>query len=84
MKNKSDSKKKICETPCMYSNDAQPENVTEQINRYGTYNIQPTNSSDNTYPAIAQGLDKKEAERLEKEKDRWLKEDSKVPQRPGN
>ena len=54
------------------------------VNRYGTYNIQPTNSSDNTYPAIAQGLDKKEAERLEKEKDRWLKEDSKVPQRPGN
>lgn len=68
----------------MYSDDAQPENATEQLNRYGTYNIQPTNNTDNTFPAIAQGLGKKEAERLEKEKDRWLKEDSKVPQRPGN
>lgn len=84
MKNQSDKKKKICETPCMYSNDAQPGNVTEQINRYGTYNIQPTNCQGNTFPAIAQGLSKDKIEKLEKEAERWLKEDSKVPQRPGN
>lgn len=28
----------------------------EQVNKYGTYNIQPTNDSDNIYPEIAQGL----------------------------
>lgn len=42
----------------------QPENVFEQINKYGTYNIQPTNDSVNEYPAIAQGLsDKSKKER---------------------
>ena len=33
----------------------QPENVYELINKYGTYNIQPTADSDNQYPTIAQG-----------------------------
>lgn len=38
----------------------QPQNTIEQINKYGTYNIQPTNDSDNSFPKIAQGLAKRE------------------------
>ena len=34
----------------------QPETVSEQLRKYGTYEIQPTNDSDSDYPAIAQGL----------------------------
>ena len=30
----------------------------EQVNRYGTYNVQATNDTDNVFPAIAQGLPK--------------------------
>lgn len=78
------NKDKEIKTPSMLDNDGQPKNAFEQVNFYGTYNIQPTQSSDNTYPAIGQGLDFESAERLEKEAERWLKEDSKKPQRPGN
>lgn len=34
---------------------SQPENVSELLNKYGTYEIQPTADSDNFYPTIAQG-----------------------------
>lgn len=34
----------------------QPKTCFEQINKYGTYEIQPTADSDNKYPEIAQGL----------------------------
>lgn len=30
----------------------------DMINEYGTYEIQPTANTDNTFPAIAQGLPK--------------------------
>ena len=33
----------------------QPENVFELINKYGTYEIQPTDDSDNKFPTISQG-----------------------------
>lgn len=33
----------------------QPENCFELINKYGTYEIQPTNDSDNKFPTISQG-----------------------------
>lgn len=36
----------------------QPEDAFEQIRKYGTYNIQPTNDADREFPAIAQGLAK--------------------------
>lgn len=36
-----------------------PESCCEYVNKYGTYNIQPTADSDYDYPAIAQGLPKK-------------------------
>lgn len=32
-----------------------PESCEEQINCYGTHNIQPTANTDNDFPAIAQG-----------------------------
>ena len=34
----------------------QPENSFELVNKYGTYEIQPTNDSDNIFPTISQGL----------------------------
>lgn len=34
----------------------QPETALELINKYGTYNIQPTADTVNRFPAIAQGL----------------------------
>ena len=40
-----------------------PKNVFEQINKFGTYNIQPTADTDNDYPAIAQGCPKAVRER---------------------
>lgn len=41
----------------------QPETVYEMLHKYGTYEIQPTNDSDNEYPAIAQGLPNEAAHR---------------------
>ena len=34
--------------------NTQPDDVTELVNKYGTYNIQPTSASDNEFPAIGQ------------------------------
>ncbi|MBE6762259.1 MAG: hypothetical protein E7551_08245 [Ruminococcaceae bacterium] len=45
-------------TPSSNSVHGQPKNAFELINKYGTYNIQPTNDSDNEFPKIAQGLPK--------------------------
>ena len=39
---------------------SQPETVYELLNKYGTYEIQPTADSDNDFPKIAQGLPKQE------------------------
>ena len=39
---------------------SQPQDSIEQINKYGTYNIQPTGDSDNSFPKIAQGLAKRD------------------------
>lgn len=42
----------------------QPDSSFDLINCYGTYNIQPTANTENTFPAIAQGLAKsKKAEK---------------------
>lgn len=34
----------------------QPEDCDDLINKYGTYNIQPTADTGNTFPLIAPGL----------------------------
>ena len=31
----------------------------DMVNKYGTYNIQPTSQTENSFPHIAQGLPKK-------------------------
>ena len=36
-----------------------PETAFDMVNRYGTYEIQATSDTDNQYPAIAQGFNKK-------------------------
>lgn len=48
----------------------QPQNSIEQINKYGTYNIQPTGDSDNSFPKIAQGLAKPESRKKMKIEDK--------------
>ena len=53
---KKSSKKDDYLTPSANSVQGQPQNAFELINKYGTYNIQPTNDSDQKYPEIAQGL----------------------------
>lgn len=44
------------DTPMAHARFGQPEDVGDLINQYGTYNIQPTNESENLFPAIAQAL----------------------------
>lgn len=34
----------------------QPEDCVDLVNKYGTYNIQPTADTENTFPLIAPGL----------------------------
>ncbi len=36
-----------------------PETSLEMVNKYGTYEIQPTSETDNEFPTIAQELPKK-------------------------
>ena len=36
-----------------------PETSFDMLNKYGTYEIQPTSDTDNEYPQIAQGEAKK-------------------------
>lgn len=37
---------------------AQPVDAFDMVNKYGTYEIQPTSDSENAFPKIAQGLPK--------------------------
>ena len=46
-------------TPLMNAFFGQPESTFDLINRYGTYNIQPTNEQENPFPAIMQALPKR-------------------------
>lgn len=46
----------------------QPDEATEQINKFGTYNVQPTADTENLFPAIAHGLPDREAIRKEQGK----------------
>lgn len=48
--------------------DTPPENCTELLNVYGTYNIQPTANTENFFPAIAQGLKKQKSEKEHKKR----------------
>ena len=54
-------KKKISKSDYVAS---QPETVFELLNKYGTYEIQPTADSDNDFPKIAQGLPREENRKI--------------------
>lgn len=41
------------------SNNEIEEDSFDMVNKYGRCNVQPTNDTDNTFPAIAQGLAEK-------------------------
>ena len=43
-------------TPDIHEFQAPPQSTEELINRYGTYNIQPTADTADTFPLIAPGL----------------------------
>jgi len=47
------------ETPMVNPFFGQPESTFDLINKYGTYNIQPTNEQENAFPAIMQALPKR-------------------------
>ena len=64
--------KDFLDSPRSEGISGQPETVFELLNKYGTYNIQPTAESGNDYPKIAQGLTEKEAKEAKK-KDFWEK-----------
>lgn len=49
----------------------QPQNSFEQINKYGTYEIQPTAEADQRFPEIAQGLPRK---KQDEGKGKWGRE----------
>ncbi len=49
----------------------QPETAYEMINKYGTYNIQPTADTSNNYPAIAHGLSEITKKQIKAERDEW-------------
>ena len=46
-------------TPDMHRFPGDPDNSFDLINKYGTYNIQPTADGDHTFPMIAPGLPRK-------------------------
>ncbi len=54
-KNNKKINKEIAVTPI----GGQPETAYDMVNKYGTYEIQPTSDTDNEYPAIAQGFNKR-------------------------
>ena len=59
-------KKKELEAPFLMSIGGSPETAEEMVNKYGTYEIQPTADSDHVFPAIAQGLPKDFDEPIDK------------------
>ncbi len=56
MQNDRSEKLPYDDTPMAHAHFGQPEDVGDLINKYGTYNIQPTNEQENPFPAIMQAL----------------------------
>ncbi len=44
------------DTPMAEPHFEQPDDCYDLINKYGTYNIQPTSDTENIFPLIAPGL----------------------------
>ena len=45
-------------TPDVHDFSSPPQNVKEQINMYGTYNVQRNTDTENVFPLIGHGLPK--------------------------
>ncbi|MBQ7302718.1 MAG: hypothetical protein IJW89_03955 [Clostridia bacterium] len=52
---KKNSKKRADVRQAPHTGDVEDTTVWDLINRYGTYNIQPTADTENPFPAIAPG-----------------------------
>ncbi len=58
--------KELHDTPSVAGISGQPVTVFDLLNKYGTYNIQPTADNENEYPAISQGIPKEKKDRTDK------------------
>ena len=65
MKKKRTSHKRFDESTANIQGN--PKSVYGMLNKYGTYEIQPTADTDNVFPAISQGLSKIEQARQRKD-----------------
>ena len=65
MKKKRTSHKRLDESTANIQGN--PKSVYGMLNKYGTYEIQPTADTDNAFPAISQGLSKIEQARHRKD-----------------
>ncbi len=64
MKKKRTSHKRLDESTANIQGN--PKSTYGMLNKYGTYEIQPTADTDNAFPAISQGLSKVEQARQRK------------------
>ncbi len=76
-------KKKKSEGSPGFSEAREPLDSFDYVNMYGTYNIQPTADREDEYPAIAQGLSRREAAERERARNEWKSEQAKRPQNGG-
>lgn len=65
MKKKRTSHKRLDESTANIQGN--PKSAYEMLNKYGTYEIQPTADTDNAFPAISHGLSKVEQARQRKD-----------------
>ena len=65
MKKKRTSHKRLDESTANIQGN--PKSVYGMLNKYGTYEIQPTADTDNAFPAISQGLSEDEQTRQRKD-----------------
>lgn len=65
MKKKRTSHKRLDESTANIQGN--PKSAYGMLNKYGTYEIQPTADTDNAFPAISQGLSKVEQARQRKD-----------------
>lgn len=72
-----DKNKNLKESATPSSNDysGAPDSAFDLVNKYGTYEIQPTADTDNPFPHISQGLPKKE-NRKKREGEKKVREDA--------
>ena len=62
-------------TPSANDYSKHPDSSFDLINKYGTYEIQPTADTDNPFPHIAQGLPST-AKRAKRQEERKTREDA--------